>query len=99
MNNKKIGSMMIEGVAVRLKCGTEIRLPKPNRHCDCLFLANEQGLDSICGGDNQGFYNNKGYYLTRSQAMKHVKELSVDLIPMSCGNINQSKYLFSEDVW
>jgi hypothetical protein len=42
---------MIIGVDVRLKCGTEIRLPKPNRHYHCFHLAHDKGLDSRCGGD------------------------------------------------
>lgn len=89
----------MQGVAIRLKCGTEVHLAKPTRHCHCIEKAHNSGLDSRCGGENQGFYDDKGNYLNRKEAMIYIKEQGVSLLPMSCGRINKSPYLFSEDVW
>jgi hypothetical protein len=90
---------MILGVAIKIGDHIEIRLPKPNRHCHCFSYFEEltgkpataTGLRT--GGENQGFYTDKGVYLNREQALKHAKR---------CGQIinNDAKhYLFSEDVW
>lgn len=90
---------MIIGVAVKIGDCIEVRLPKPNRHCHCFWhfekvtgkTAPSTGLGT--GGDNQGFYTDKGIYLNRRQALKHAKR---------CGQlVNQEArgYLFSEDIW
>ena len=91
----------IVGVSVKFKCGAEIRLPKPNRHHNCFAKARELGLGPIGrGSDNQGFYLDTGEYLNRTQAMEHVITHGSRLIPMSlCEDINNSQYLFSEDLW
>lgn len=97
--------MSIEGVAVRFEheCAViEVRLPKPNRHSDCFTYAGEVlklPIGSHTGSDNQGFYDNLGRYLDRKQAMTQVKMAGQELLKMSCGDINKSERLFSEDVW
>lgn len=90
---------MIEGVAIKIGDNIEVRLPKPNRHCHCFWhfaevtgkAAPKTGLRT--GGENQGFYTDKGIYLNRKQAFTHAKR---------CGQIinpDAKRYLFSEDVW
>ena len=97
--------MAIEGVAVRFQhegAEIEVRLAQPNRHCDCFrYAADVLKLPSgsHSRADNQGFYDDKGNYLNRKQAMKHVVGEGRKLIPMSCGNVNVSPILFSEDLW
>jgi hypothetical protein len=86
---------MIIGVAVRLKDGTEIRMPSPHRHCDILQFAHQGGKNDACGGKNQGFYTTTGEYLDREQAMQYVRSIGQKLLPMQCGHMN----LFSEDLW
>lgn len=96
---------MIEGVAVRFQhegAVIEVRLPKPARHCDCFKYAGEVlklPVGSHTGSENQGFYDSLGRYMDRKQAMTHVKMIGHKLLPMSCGDINRSERLFSEDVW
>ena len=97
---------MIKGVAVIFHHeGAEIvvKLPKPNRHCDCFKYAAEVlglPLGSHHGADNQGFYDNNGKYLNRKDAMTHVKMTGQKLLPMlDDGRVNKSSRLFSEDVW
>lgn len=92
---------MIEGVAVKFKCGADIRLPRPNRHSDCFKQAQKLGITAEgCMGDNQGFYDHDGRYLNRKQAMSHVRRCGQKLlIDTQMGHENRSQYLFSEDVW
>ena len=90
---------MIVGVVVKIGDSIEVRLPKPNRHHDCFRVFEEvtgknapsTGLRT--GGENQGFYTDKGIYLNRRKAIIHAKR---------CGQIINPEarwYLFSEDVW
>lgn len=95
----------IEGVAVIFDTGPAtvvVKMPKPNRHCDCFsFAATDLKIPTASGGraKNQGFYDNNGAYLTRQEAMSLCKETGVELLPMQCGAINDSDILYSEDVW
>ena len=93
---------MIVGVAVKFNNDVEIRLPRPKRHCHCFDLAKEKGIDptQCIGSHGQGFYTDTGEYLTRKEAMAHVRSIGQKLYTMSgCGEINISENLFSEDVW
>lgn len=92
---------MIIGVAIRTSDEKiVIKLPKPNRHCHCLWYASEElGIDLIkvglgVAGKNQGFYTHTGKYLDREQAAKYVKRIKQ---PTVDGPVK--RYLFSEDVW
>jgi hypothetical protein len=97
---------MIVGVAIKIGDHIEIRLPRPNRHCDCFkyfhetigIMAPSLGLKT--GGTNQGFYTDKGVYLDRMQAFRHVKRCKQELLPDHHeGKILNRGPLFSEDVW
>lgn len=97
---------MIVGVAIKIGDHIEIRLPRPNRHCDCFrhfqkatgIRATSLGLKT--GGTNQGFYTDKGVYLDRVQAWRHVKRCGQELLPDQAeGAVLQRGPLFSEDVW
>ncbi|MBA54315.1 MAG: hypothetical protein CMK89_07660 [Pseudomonadales bacterium] len=94
---------MIIGVAVQFKNGQEIRLPKPNRHADCFRVAEEQyhlKPTECVGSHGQGFFTDTGEYLNRKEAMTHVRNVGQELLPdWRDGDINQSEYLMSEDVW
>ena len=94
---------MIIGVAVKFKGGLEVRLPKPNRHSDCFELAisdHEISPTDCVGSHGQGFYSCDGTYLTRKDAMSHVRATGQELLPdWRDGDINNSEYLTSEDVW
>ena len=90
---------MIIGVVVKVGDNIEVRLPKPNRHHHCFaHFAEVTGKNAPStglrtGGENQGFYTDKGKYLNRRQAFLHAKR---------CGQIinpEAHKYLFSEDLW
>ena len=98
--------MAIVGVAVRFQhegAEIEVRLPAPNRHCDCFKYASGVlglPLGSHQGSKNQGFYDSIGRYQDREQAMTQVKATGQKLLPMSGENlVNKSTYLFSEDLW
>ncbi len=89
---------MIVGVAVKFGDHIEVRLPAPYRHCHCFWafalttgMENFDGLKT--GGDNQGFYTDKGIYLTRRQAFRHVMQIKQPF------RSKPNKYLFSEDMW
>ena len=91
---------MIVGVAIKIGDHIEIRLPKPNRHCDCFWYFKEKtgvtapSLGMRTGGENQGFYTHTGRYLNREQAYKYVKRIK----QKTTEHIGK-KYLFSEDLW
>lgn len=96
---------MIIGVAIKSENVT-ISLPKPNRHGHCfVFCAEVLGIKPVkhlIGNKSgaQGFITDKGVYLNREQAMRHVKRCKQKLIPdRQDGQVNKSKYLFSEDLW
>ena len=95
--------MMILGVAVKFNNGLEVRVPKPGRHADCFRRAidryNVSPVDCI-GSHGQGFYDDQGRYLTRQEAMDHVKAVGQKLLPdPRDGHINTSDVLTSEDLW
>lgn len=96
---------MIVGVAIKIGDHIEIRMPRPNRHHDCFrhfykvtgIMATSLGMKT--GGTNQGFYTDKGVYLDREQAWKHVKRCGQELLPDRNEGTLPRCPLFSEDVW
>lgn len=86
----------ITHVAIRFG-GKIYSLPKPNRHHDVIRkIVEETGADHVDGSeDDQGFLDESGRYLRRSQAL--VSALMNDQVKdpdgIRCGK------LFSEDVW
>lgn len=97
---------MIVGVAIKIGNHIEVRLPAPNRHCHCFqyfyettgIMAPSLGLKT--GGENQGFYTDKGIYLNRFQAFKHAKRCGQALIPdRDFPDSVKKPPLFSEDLW
>lgn len=95
---------MIVGVAIRSDT-VVIQLPKPNRHHDCFKYCKVylgiHATDHKLGlkADDQGFITDKGVYLNRKQAMRHVKRCGQKLLRQPDGSVNKSAILFSEDVW
>lgn len=95
---------MIVGVAIRSE-SVMIQLPRPNRHHHCFAYcknilkvhATENGIG--LRADDQGFVTDRGVYLDRAQAMRHVRRCGQKLVVQPDGSINKSKYLFSEDIW
>lgn len=94
---------MIIGVAVKFKNGLEIRVPKPGRHADCFQIAiDKHGVypNDCIGSHGQGFYEDEGGFLTRQEAMRHVRKVGQELLPdPNDGHVNSSDVLTSEDVW
>ena len=96
---------MIAGVAIKIGDHIEIRLPKPNRHYHCFQYFSEvtgKGAPEIgkTGGTNQGFYTDKGVYLNRIQAARHVIRCTQKLTPVRQGDKRGRNIpLFSEDLW
>jgi hypothetical protein len=90
---------MIVGVAVKFGDYIEVRMPAPNRHCHCFWHFMETtGLKALPDGmrtmgDQQGFYTNKGVFLTRRQAFRHVMQIKQPT------RSKPHKVLFSEDMW
>jgi hypothetical protein len=99
----------ITHVAIKFQ-GRIWSLPRPYRHHhvlrSILFLVEEfgeytketidRGADDFCGGENQGFLDATGAYLTRKEAM---------IVAMANGQITKPGHptiedtLYSEDVW
>lgn len=96
---------MIVGVAVKIGDYIEIRMPAPHRHCHCFWhFCEVTGMERIpeglkTGGTNQGFYTDKGVFLDRFQAMRHVKRCRQKLIEHKDCRHRWSDPLFSEDLW
>ena len=95
---------MIVGVAIKIGDHIEIRMPKPNRHCHCFeYFYETTGIMAPTigktGGVNQGFYTDKGVYLDRLQAMRHIKRCGQELVEQDDLEHKWSHPLFSEDVW
>ena len=89
--------MVIVGVALRGE-NIIIKLPRPNRHCNCFWYALSIGLDHVKVGlgkkaIDQGFYTHTGKYLNREQAAKYVKRIKQPTVE------KVSKHLFSETMW
>lgn len=84
---------MITHVAIRFR-DRIWSLPKPNRHHHVIrMIVRELGVATVDAlGEDQGFLNEKGVYLTRWQALHHA---------VKCGQVPASSVdeLFSEDVW
>jgi hypothetical protein len=86
----------ITHVAIRFE-GVVYALPEPNRHHDVIkFIVNTTGATHVDAyGDDQGFQDASGTYLTRQQALisallnNQVKDPSKIRLGM----------LFSEDIW
>lgn len=86
---------MITHVAIRFG-GKIWSLPKPNRHHHVIYkIVRELDVDTVDGGErDQGFLDDTGRYLTRTQALMHAKESGQ--VPREHRN---PRGLFSEDVW
>jgi hypothetical protein len=76
-------------------------LPEPNRHHDVLRLIYETlspGTKMIgVNGDNQGFLDESGRYLTRGQALVSA-QLNDQILPGDRGKIIGDR-LYSENLW
>lgn len=90
---------MIVGVAIKIGEHIEIRLPAPNRHRDCFHFWYEMtGIEMPklvrkTGRIDQGFYTDRGVYLSRTEAYKHVDECGQTLLRYA------PRILTSEDLW
>lgn len=87
----------ITHVAIRFQ-GTTYSLPAPNRHHDLIRkISEETGQETVTSmGDDQGFIDEEGTYLTRRQALT-VAEREGQLKEGALGT--RLGRLFSEDVW
>lgn len=87
--------MSITHVALRFK-GKIWSLPAPNRHHHVIRMIVEQaGVSYVdCYGSNEGFLDNDGNYLTRTDALFRAQE---------CGQLNDRDIiggqLYSENLW
>lgn len=72
-------------------------LPAPNRHHHVIWwMVDDKGFETVhASGDNQGFVDAEGSYLTRQQAL--VAALANDQVKDS--SQVRCNMLFSEDVW
>ena len=89
----------ITHVAIRFK-DKIYSLPEPNRHHNVIWMiAKEEGVTSVTGiaGDNQGFLDESGRYLTRGQALVSA-QLNDQILPGERGKIIGDK-LYSENLW
>ncbi len=86
----------ITHVAIRFR-GVVYSLPAPNRHHHVIAkIVQETGVDCVDGhGDDQGFLDANGRYLTRKQALV-CAEVYGQIKP---GTVIRANRLFSEDVW
>ncbi len=86
----------ITDVAVRFH-GTLYSLPRPNRHYHVIAKIAEETqtpyVDAF--GDNQGFLDAYGHYLTRRQALVSALENNQVKDPSKI----RQRMLFSEDLW
>jgi hypothetical protein len=86
----------ITHVAIRFE-GVVYSLPQPNRHHDVIrFIVNTTGATHVdAHGEDQGFLDESGAYLTRQQALVSA------LLNGQVKQPNQIRLgmLFSEDVW
>jgi len=83
----------IIGVSVYGWSGDRYDMPKPNRHCDVIHLINSIGDKPCPSRDSQGFYTDKGTYLTRYKAR------NLAIANGQCKNPAHRVHLFSEDLW
>ncbi len=87
----------ITHVAIRFQ-GTTYSLPAPNRHHDVIRkISEETGADTVnTMGEDQGFLDEEGKYLTRRQALgvaSQEGQLKEGALGPRLGR------LYSEDVW
>ena len=90
------GRPRITHVAIRVG-DTIYALPKPNRHHHVIrWMVDAKGFETVeSHGDDQGFVDEAGTYLTREQALVSalMNGQVKDPTDIRCGQ------LFSEDVW
>jgi hypothetical protein len=84
---------VITHVAIRFQ-GKTWSLPKPNRHHHIIrLIVEELNVPTVdAHGDDQGFLDDQGEYLTREQALSHARQ---------AGQVGKTAHdeLYSEDVW
>lgn len=88
---------MITHVAIRF-ANRVWSLPKPNRHHNIIAkIVDELNVDHVpVIGEDQGFLDDTGKYLTRSEAFRHAIECGQIAADIVTGRPNR---LYSEDVW
>lgn len=83
-------------ISVAIKQGNIIHtLPQPKRHHHVLWEISERSpMGLIMAEGVQGFLDNEGNFLDRTEALHHA---------LACGQIEKPKFqdneLFSEDLW
>jgi hypothetical protein len=86
----------ITHVAIRFN-GVVYSLPKPNRHHNVIWLIVEQtGVETVdAHGEDQGFLDSEGEYLTRKEALDNARfnDQLRDDRPI------WNEELFSENLW
>jgi hypothetical protein len=87
----------ITHVAIRFQ-GKIYSLPKPNRHHDVIrHIVHKTGVSHVDAyGQDQGFLDSNGRYLTRRQAL-NVATVAHQLKPNNTGS--KLGELYSEDIW
>lgn len=92
---------MITGVAMKSR-STELvtTLPKPNKHSDVIHACYQLFGKQMSHGEwVQGFVDDKGQFLDRHDAAKHVLECNQELTERAFETAPYKDILFSEDVW
>lgn len=86
----------ITHVAVRFN-GQIYSLPPPNRHHDVIWeIARVTNASTVrAGGDNQGFLDESGRYLTRKEALL----VALENNQVKDASQIRGRSLFSEDLW
>ena len=84
----------IEGVALKLRNGEIVSLPKPARHPSLFLLC--QNLKKDTYGHEQGFVDSGDNFLTREEALA-VADYAAQIIAVR-RNPSDPR-LFSEDIW
>lgn len=94
--DEHMGRPALTHVAIRFR-GVVYSLPAPNRHHDVIakIIREADDVHAHTSGDDQGFLDASGRYLTRQQALVSAK-INNQLIN---GTSVQPNLLFSEDVW
>ena len=91
---------MITHVAVRFQ-GVVYSLPSPNRHHHVLWkIIQEAKVPRVnATGEDQGFLDDAGNYLTRTAALEHAVQCNQLKDPKEPFARSTKPQLFSEDVW
>lgn len=85
---------MIVGVAIRHRRNREVfSMKSPARHDTAILFLASNGHGEHAEGI-QGFVTEAGQFLTREEALQHVKDCRQSTTGQLCGSI-----LFSEDLW